>query len=532
MKTIRILLSLILVLGLIAGSLMCYAETETVEIIKDKCTGGAYPFQESARTFYEIPPTGGMIIFSTAYDAEDLQNDIDAEYWSWDASEEILTLKNWKNVSLTDKAIYIDRPLTINIVGQVPGASITSSKDMIITGKGTLTGTCMIEGSGDLFFNNAASVGSSIHNNSGNIIFNNSIVSSSVAMSIVAKKGNVEIYGSNIDAANIHSGNNIIIHDSVVFTRSTRSDSNDLYAANVLIALDSVLIFNYLMGEMGYYFDSSVALFAYDIAVKVGGKYYSYPRQYSLITESKLNRNFTLPYVSYPGQYGFAIPKGIKLTVDDGCYIDFNDKLQIDGKISGDVRWRDNCVPESFDVSCPLAIFPGEEIPLTVSTVPSNSQLSLYWLFSHPELISIDRNGVITLLPEAKNHIGEVLSIKATSIYYIHSSKSFEVFISNSGNNEKLRLPADLKEIEDQAFAGIDASEIYIPEGVEKIGSRIFDGCEGLKIIRMPDSAIAALSEDTFDGCDYISFICESSDGAAKQYAKDHGIAYLIGKVK
>jgi len=285
------------------------------------------------------------------------------------------------------------------------------------------------------------------------------------------------------------------------------------------------------LGEYGEDLDDSVALFTCDIAVRISGKYYYYLDQYSLITKRTISNSFTLPHLGVYGMEGYAIPKSIKLTVADGHYFDFNDRLQIDGKISGDVRWKDSD-PESFDVSCPLAIFPGEEIPLTVRTVPWDAHLSLYWEFSHPELISIDRNGIVTLLPEASNHIGEVFTIKAVSSSYVFDEESFGVFISNSGNNEKLRLPADLKEIEDQAFAGIDASEIYIPEGVEKIGSRIFDGCEGLKIIRMPDNAIAALSEDTFDGCDYISFICESSDGAAKQYAKDHGIAYLIGKVK
>lgn len=537
MKYVRMFLGLLLTLGFIVGTAFACAEAEQVETVRKAGKFGASSIDakkiDTPVGYVPAPPEGGMTIRNVVYSAQELESDQKGLYWEWNASLQQLTLRNWEyktsgyDMDPSGAAyILIDRLATINIVGNNDRAYIYSSSGLVITGKGRLTrGIIRNDGSGDVFINNANGISASITNKTGNIAFNNSMTQENT--SIWATKGNVEIYSSNINAKYIDAGNNVEIFDSVVFT-GDHASYNDLYASNVIKARNSVLIYDLMKGEGGGNIDSSVALFEYGITVRSGGRNYNYPDQYSLTASREINGSYTLPNLSYHGLEGYAIPKGMTLRVNSGYYIDFNDTLQIDGKISGDVRYRGNCDPEDFYVYCPLTVCPGEEIPVTVSVQPSNAHLTLHWTTNHPELVSIDRNGVMTLLPEAKDHIGEAVSISATSLSYSFQTRQAAFFISNVQDDHQLKLPTGLKVIEDEAFAGTDASEIIIPNGLIEIGSRIFDGCGGLKIIYMPDGAADALAEDTFEGCAYVSFLCRSYDGAAAVYAREHNIPYIL----
>ena len=474
-----------------------------------------------------------MTIRNEVYSAQELESDQKGLYWEWNASLQQLTLRNWvyktSGYDMDPSGacyILIDRLATVNIVGSNDSAFIYSSSGLVITGKGRLTrGIIHNDGSGDVFINHANGISASITNKTGNIAFNNSVTQDNTR--IWATKGNVEIYSSSIVARYIDAGNNVDIFDSVVFT-GDHASYNDLYASNVISARNSVLIYDLMQGEGGGNIDSSVALFEYGITVRSGGRNYNYPEQYSLTASREINGCYTLPNLSYHGIEGYAIPKGMTLKVNSGYYIDFNDALQIDGKVSGDVRYRDGGDPEQFYIQCPLTVCPGEEIPVTVSVQPSNAHLTLHWTTNHPELVSIDRNGVMTLLPEAKDHIGEAVSISATSLAYTFQTRQDAFFISNVQDDQQLQLPENLKVIGDEAFAGTDASQVILPKELIEIGSRIFDGCDGLKIIYMPDSAVDALSEDTFEGCTYVAFLCRSYDGAAAVYAREHSIPYIL----
>ncbi len=66
----------------------------------------------------------------------------------------------------------------------------------------------------------------------------------------------------------------------------------------------------------------------------------------------------------------------------------------------------------------------------------------------------------------------------------------------------KLSVPATVTEIEGYAFSGnYDAlSEIYISDGVERIGDGLFNGCYMLKKIHLPNG-ITKLPDYTFNGC-------------------------------
>lgn len=63
-----------------------------------------------------------------------------------------------------------------------------------------------------------------------------------------------------------------------------------------------------------------------------------------------------------------------------------------------------------------------------------------------------------------------------------------------------LILPAQLKEIEAQAFEGSSCQVVIIPDGCTKIGSRAFANCKNLLYVEIPES-VTEIAEDVFDGC-------------------------------
>ena len=65
----------------------------------------------------------------------------------------------------------------------------------------------------------------------------------------------------------------------------------------------------------------------------------------------------------------------------------------------------------------------------------------------------------------------------------------------------QLVLPADLKEIEDEAFSGALAlDEVVLPQGVERIGDRAFAGCTALKAVSIP-AGTTELGGGVFKNC-------------------------------
>ena len=63
-----------------------------------------------------------------------------------------------------------------------------------------------------------------------------------------------------------------------------------------------------------------------------------------------------------------------------------------------------------------------------------------------------------------------------------------------------MTLPAYLSEIEDEAFEGIGAQMVVIPDGVTSIGSHAFAYCPNLVAVVIPDS-VTNIDANAFDGC-------------------------------
>ena len=63
-----------------------------------------------------------------------------------------------------------------------------------------------------------------------------------------------------------------------------------------------------------------------------------------------------------------------------------------------------------------------------------------------------------------------------------------------------MQLPAQLKEIEEEAFAGMACEGIIVPDGCTSIGAKAFADCKSLIYIRIP-SSVTDIAEDAFEGC-------------------------------
>ena len=62
-----------------------------------------------------------------------------------------------------------------------------------------------------------------------------------------------------------------------------------------------------------------------------------------------------------------------------------------------------------------------------------------------------------------------------------------------------ITVPAQLKTIQEQAFAGINSQAVIISEGCESIGQKAFENCMNLIYILIPVETDVA--EDAFEGC-------------------------------
>ena len=87
-----------------------------------------------------------------------------------------------------------------------------------------------------------------------------------------------------------------------------------------------------------------------------------------------------------------------------------------------------------------------------------------------------------------------------------------------------LDLPSSLKRIEEEAFAGVSAGEIRIPDGCTSIGARAFAGCENLYEVTIPAS-VTEIADDAFDGCSGVNIIAPEGS-AGQQAASDNGFTF------
>ena len=84
-----------------------------------------------------------------------------------------------------------------------------------------------------------------------------------------------------------------------------------------------------------------------------------------------------------------------------------------------------------------------------------------------------------------------------------------------------LTLPTGLKVIEEEAFTGITARTVVIPNNTTTIGSRAFADCGNLKYVVIPDS-VTIIAANAFENSG-VTFVCNDNSAAA-DYAAEHDI--------
>jgi len=90
----------------------------------------------------------------------------------------------------------------------------------------------------------------------------------------------------------------------------------------------------------------------------------------------------------------------------------------------------------------------------------------------------------------------------------------------------KFELPADLTEIEEEAFAGsIAFGEVVVPDGTETIGSKAFADCSRLVLIEIPDS-VTVIADDMLEESSNAVILC-SMESEAAAYARNNEIPYI-----
>ena len=88
-----------------------------------------------------------------------------------------------------------------------------------------------------------------------------------------------------------------------------------------------------------------------------------------------------------------------------------------------------------------------------------------------------------------------------------------------------LMLPALMTDIETEAFAGIDAQCVYIPESAQSIGDHAFAGCRQLREIHIP-AAVTSIADNALEGCEGVT-VYGASGTEAQRFASDNGFGFV-----
>lgn len=185
---------------------------------------------------------------------------------------------------------------------------------------------------------------------------------------------------------------------------------------------------------------------------------------------------------------------------------------------TGDVITVDLTIPFTIDLPDGIAMTPGETLamPMTFTPEPKDPPI-LAHASSRPEIVSVDANGVLTAIAP-----GTATVMTAYSEDY-YDTTTVTVCCENT-----ICLPSAVKEISDEAFTGVGAEYVEIPETATTIGHGAFSQSDALLFINLPDS-LTSIAEDAFDGSDNVTVLC--SDGCfAHDYTHSCGVAHIVLK--
>ncbi len=137
---------------------------------------------------------------------------------------------------------------------------------------------------------------------------------------------------------------------------------------------------------------------------------------------------------------------------------------------------------------------------------------------------SVDADDVLSV--DAAGHIHAIAAGEAVITVGVPQNDEITVncHVTVVDSMSKLQLPGALSEIEEEAFAGITAEALVIPDGAVSIGRRAFADNSVLKQVVLPAS-LTTISNDAF-GDAAMTIICPANS-AAERFATDHGYSYM-----
>ena len=90
-----------------------------------------------------------------------------------------------------------------------------------------------------------------------------------------------------------------------------------------------------------------------------------------------------------------------------------------------------------------------------------------------------------------------------------------------------MKLPANLRVIDEEAFAFIPSQAIELPDGCTAIGARAFASCVNLQVALIPAS-VETIAPDAFEGCPAALIILTDEGSAAQAFADEMGYTCVI----
>lgn len=93
------------------------------------------------------------------------------------------------------------------------------------------------------------------------------------------------------------------------------------------------------------------------------------------------------------------------------------------------------------------------------------------------------------------------------------------------GMTDVLYLPASLRSVDSEAFCGIAAKAVVIPESVTMIESRAFADSIKLMYVQIPET-VTSIADDAFAGSEHVTIIC-LEDGVVEKWAKQNELSCM-----
>ena len=164
---------------------------------------------------------------------------------------------------------------------------------------------------------------------------------------------------------------------------------------------------------------------------------------------------------------------------------------------------------------------PCEDQVILIDSIVTNGGMTTY-LHTHNQAGSALATRCWTLLGHVLSRVS--FDGRTALVSYDRENNCFVVIPDSEGYTEAVRLPSYTTVIEANAFEGIGASAIIVPENCTEIKAGAFKNCLNLRKIILPKDCV--ISESAFEGCSPNLVICAPAGGTTQEWAEKHGIFF------